>query len=73
MSDGLMLLVMHAVAHVIQMAGGLVVQSSLGMPLGLGVWMGGAWFLQGLSCEWVKKIIAPTLLCPLALNMCSLI
>lgn len=48
---------------------GSLTQSTPGVPLGVGGWMGGGeggWFPQGLSCGWVKVIIAPTLLCPLA-------
>ncbi len=35
-SDDLTILVMYAVTHVMQMAGGLVQQSSPGVPLGVG-------------------------------------
>ena len=34
-SDGLMILMMYTVTHVMQMAGGLVQQSSPGVPLGV--------------------------------------
>lgn len=59
------------VTHTVQMAGGLYTKLSWRLP-GDGRMDRGAQFLQGLSCEWVKVITAPTLLCPLALNTCGL-
>lgn len=85
MSDGCMILMMDSVTHVTQMAGRLT-QSTLGCPPGEGRGNGRRWRVwgggggdgvvlvppQGLSCGWVKVIIAPILLCPLALNTCGL-
>lgn len=73
MSDSSMILMMDSVTHVVQMAGRLT-QSTLGCPPGDGGRGAGVegWRSsgspQGLSCGWVKAIIAPILLCPLALN-----